>query len=166
MASTFSGKCWRWPKGSGGEENMKEKSVKRPMRSGVWLVAALAVMATLTGARSAAPVYQWALADSAAAVALPPPVTSLAPFNNEGISPDSDPAVGNFDGGGRSYSSNALTAAGFSTGASVTVGSYVFQWATPAVGRVDNWEPTEQTIPFSTTATSIASGRTAMATKL
>ncbi len=81
--------------------------MKRPIRSGVWVVAALAVMVTLTGARSAAPVYpvyQRVLADSAAAVALPTPITSLAPFNNEGISPDSDPAVGNFDGGGRSYS--------------------------------------------------------------
>jgi hypothetical protein len=113
----------------------------------------MTVMVTVASAQSTAPRYQRALV---AAAAMPTPITSLAPFNNEGISSDADPAVGNFDGGGRSYSTNALAAAGFSPGASVTVGNYSFQWGVPVAGNADNWVQNEQIVPFSTAAASIA----------
>ena len=58
--------------------------------------------------------------------------------------------------GAWSYSSNALSAAGFSPGTSVTVGNYTFPWSSPAAGSADNWQQNEQIIPFSSTTTSIA----------
>jgi hypothetical protein len=83
-------------------------------------------------------------------------VTSLTPFNNEGISSDANRSVGNFDFGGRSYSNDALTAAGFAPGQDLLIGGYAFQWVTPVAGSFDNWAHSEQVIPFSTTGGSIA----------
>src|ERR1017187_5419632 len=53
-----------------------------------------------------------------------PATTAAAPalngaFNNVGISDDANPAVGNLDGGGYSYSAQALAAADLTPGASV-----------------------------------------------
>src|SRR5215469_3790073 len=121
--------------------SMREKLVKNSVRSGVWVLVALAVLVNISVTKSAAPYYPRVLA-----AAVPTAIASLAPFNNEGISSDSNPAA-NFDGGGRSYSNDALAAAGFSAGSTVTVGSYTFQWSTPAAGSADNWETSEQSIP-------------------
>jgi hypothetical protein len=118
----------------------------------VCAVALVAVLASL-GAAAVGERIPTALA---APFAAPTPITALAPFNNEGVSGDASPAVANFDGGGRSYSANALAAAGFTPGQSVTVGSFSLQWITPATGTADNWQAAEQTIPFSTTGSSIA----------
>ena len=84
------------------------------------------------------------------------PVSALTPFNNEGISSDANPAVGNFDGGGRSYSSEALAAAGFAPGQQLSLGGIAFQWPTPAPGKPDNWLYRENTISFTTTSNQIA----------
>jgi outer membrane protein assembly factor BamB len=92
----------------------------------------------------------------AAPSASPTVINVLAPFNNVGISSDANPTTANFDAAGASYSNDALTAAGFAPGQNVTVGSYAFQWVTPAQGTPDNWQQAEQAIPFSTSANSIA----------
>jgi hypothetical protein len=113
-------------------------------------------MVSITGSKLVLPAYAKYQRALAAAASLPTPVTRLAPFNNEGLSPDTDPAVANFDGGGRSYSTNALAAVGFPSGAAVTVGGHTFQWSAPAAGRADNWDSAEQSIPFATTSGSIA----------
>lgn len=129
--------------------------MKRRMYSNSWLVLVLAIVAGVGGAGGSVLLQRGASALAAPLVSAPP-VTNLAPFNNEGISPDANPTVANFDGGGNSYSHEALTAAGFAPGQNVTVGSYAFQWVTPSQGSPDNWQMAEQTIPFSTRAGSIA----------
>ncbi|MEO7003065.1 MAG: PQQ-binding-like beta-propeller repeat protein [Ktedonobacterales bacterium] len=85
-----------------------------------------------------------------------PPTANQTPFNNEGISPDANPSAGNFDGGGRSYSNDALTTAGFAPGASISTGGYTFQWVTPAAGAPDNWLIGAQAIPLTTSAPTVA----------
>jgi hypothetical protein len=84
-------------------------------------------------------------------------VHAAAPsFNNEGISNDSSPAAANFDGGGKSYSNQALTAAGFASGASVMVNGVSFQWPSVASGASDNWQVAGQQISFASGLTSVA----------
>ena len=129
--------------------------MKKRMYSNAWLVLVLAIVAGVGGAGGSA-VLQRGDTALAAPLVSPAPITNLAPFNNEGISPDASPAVANFDGAGSSYSNEALTAAGFVPGQNVTVGGYAFQWVTPVQGSPDNWQMAEQTIPFSTSAGSIA----------
>jgi outer membrane protein assembly factor BamB len=129
--------------------------VERRGRPGSTIVCVVALIAVLAAAGAAAVAGRIPTA-LAAPLAVSTPVTALAPFNNEGISGDASPAAANFDGGGRSYSANALAAAGFAPGQSVTVGTYSFQWITPVAGTADNWQAAEQTIPFSTTSSSIA----------
>lgn len=121
----------------------------------MFILAMVAAVSGTVGGLAMQPIQSAGAAPLAPVVA-PRPINTLAPFNNEGISPDASPAVGNFDGGSRSYSNDALTAAGFIAGQSVTVGSYTFQWVTPAAGSPDNWQNADQIIPFSTTAGSIA----------
>ncbi|MGI5227759.1 GH92 family glycosyl hydrolase [Actinoallomurus sp. CA-142502] len=77
----------------------------------------------------------------------------LGPFyDNTGISDDSAPSSANYDGGGWSYSSQALTAAGLTPGASVTAGGLTYQWPDVAAGKPDNITVGGQTIPVSAPA--------------
>ncbi|NUP53234.1 MAG: hypothetical protein HOW97_38825 [Catenulispora sp.] len=59
-------------------------------------------------------------------------------FNNVAISNESDPAPGNFDGDGDSYSAQALAAAGAAPGATVTANGAAFTWPNSAIGTPDN----------------------------
>ncbi len=80
-----------------------------------------------------------------------------AQFNNVGISSDSSPGSGDFDGAGYStYSANALSAAGLTAGQNVTSNGVTFVWPNAAPGQVDNVVAQGQTI----TAPSAASGGT------
>ena len=70
-------------------------------------------------------------------------------FTNEGISPtDHAATTANFDGAGNSYSSAALTAAGFAPGAQVTVGGFSLTWPSIAAGAPDNWPQAGQVVPI------------------
>ena len=79
-----------------------------------------------------------------------------ASFNNEGISSDTNTGVGNLDGVGYSYSNNALAAAGFSSGSTVSVNSISFQWPTVAAGSDDNWQATGQVVPLNGSGSTLA----------
>jgi outer membrane protein assembly factor BamB len=70
-------------------------------------------------------------------------------FNNEGISSDNNTTVANYDGVGNSYSNNALTAAGFTSGKPVMVNGISFQWPTVAAGSNDNWQAAGQVISIA-----------------
>jgi hypothetical protein len=59
-------------------------------------------------------------------------------YDNAGISDDADPASGNFDGSGYSYSAQALAGVGLTPGATVTSGSARFTWPAAADGTPDN----------------------------
>jgi hypothetical protein len=58
--------------------------------------------------------------------------------NNAGCSDDGHPAAANFDGGGWSYSAQALAAAGLSPGALVRWNGFTFTWPDCAPGELDN----------------------------
>jgi len=63
----------------------------------------------------------------------------LSPFyNNVGITDDSDPGPGSFDGAGDSYSAEALADAGLSAGSQVTAGGVTFTWPDVPAGQPDN----------------------------
>jgi len=71
-------------------------------------------------------------------------------YNNVGISDDSSPAAANLDGVGYSYSAQALQAAGFGQGQSVTVNGVAFQWPAAAAGTADNVTAQGQTLTLAT----------------
>ena len=62
----------------------------------------------------------------------------VAAFGNTGVSSDTDPGAGDLDGGGFSYSAQALAAAGFTPGARVTHDGLTFDWPAAAPGTPDN----------------------------
>ncbi len=59
-------------------------------------------------------------------------------FNNNGISSNADPSAANFDGGGFSYSAEALAADGVAPGKQLTVGGVTFTWPDDKPGFPDN----------------------------
>jgi beta-glucosidase len=78
------------------------------------------------------------------------PYASLADaFNNPGISDDSNPGAGNFDGGQTSYSAEALASAGLTSGASFTHDGLTFTWPSAQPAANDNVVAGGQTIPVS-----------------
>jgi beta-glucosidase len=84
------------------------------------------------------------------------PYPSLpAAYDNRAISADGDAAAANFDGNGNSYSEQALSAAGLSRGANITVDGTTLNWPDVPAGTADNVLAEGQTImmPDVTTAT-------------
>ncbi|WP_084743306.1 GH92 family glycosyl hydrolase [Amycolatopsis australiensis] len=77
------------------------------------------------------------------------PNSWLATVNNAGISPDSKPAAANFDGGGWSYSADALAAAGATPGATITSDGLKFTWPSFPAGDPDNVIAAGQTVNVS-----------------
>jgi beta-glucosidase len=75
------------------------------------------------------------------------PFASLpAAYNTTAISDDSNIAAANFDGNGNSYSEQALTAAGLSPGATVTIGTTSLQWPDVPAGTPDSVLANGQTV--------------------
>ncbi|MFE2570969.1 lectin [Streptomyces mirabilis] len=74
---------------------------------------------------------------------------ALWPYDtNEGIYPDGTGYSGGFDGGGWAFSQNALSAAGVSSGSTLTVDGISYTWPTVTSGQLDNLEMAGQTIPM------------------
>jgi beta-glucosidase len=67
-------------------------------------------------------------------------------FNNAGISDDAAVAAADLDGAGRSLSAQALAAAGYTPGATVTAGGDTFTWPDTAPGEADNVSTYSQAI--------------------
>jgi hypothetical protein len=74
-----------------------------------------------------------------------------AAINNVGISDDANPTAGNLDGGGASYSAQALAAAtpSLTPGASVSHDGLTFTWPNAQPGTADNVVAGGQTVPLS-----------------
>ncbi|HEU5420405.1 MAG TPA: glycoside hydrolase family 3 C-terminal domain-containing protein [Streptosporangiaceae bacterium] len=88
--------------------------------------------------------------DVTAAATTSVPYPSLASaFNNAGISDDASPAAGNLDGGGYSYSAQALAAKGITPSATITHDGLTFTWPDAAPGTADNVAAGGQTITMS-----------------
>ncbi|MEU8591972.1 lectin [Streptomyces sp. NPDC048664] len=74
---------------------------------------------------------------------------ALWPFaTNEGVYPDGAHFSGGLDNGGWALSQNALSAAGVTSGSTVTADGIAYTWPTVASGRLDNVEMAGQTIPM------------------
>ncbi|MEU2621329.1 lectin [Streptomyces sp. NPDC007157] len=74
---------------------------------------------------------------------------ALWPYDtNEGIYPDGSSYSGGFDGGGWAFSQNALSAAGVTSGSTLTVDGVSYTWPTAKSGQPDNLEMAGQTIPM------------------
>jgi Glycosyl hydrolase family 95 catalytic domain len=78
-----------------------------------------------------------------------------ASYDNVAISSDSDTAPGNFDGGGASFSAQALAAAGASPGATVTSSGMSFTFPAAAAGTSDNTVADNQWIGLSGSGTTL-----------
>lgn len=87
----------------------------------------------------------WAASDSAA----PPSYAGSPGFTDAGVSDDSASSSANFDGGGYSYSAQALAAAGVTPGAHLSVGGAAFTWPNVSSGKPDNYEANGQTVAAS-----------------
>jgi hypothetical protein len=99
-------------------------------------------------------------------------------FNNIGISSDTDTSAAYFDGGGWSYSAQALAAAGATPGGTVSADGIDYTWPDVPVATPDNIEAAGQTISLkappgatrigllgsASTATSAGAGGTATVT--
>ncbi|WP_284743127.1 GH92 family glycosyl hydrolase [Amycolatopsis sp. RTGN1] len=77
------------------------------------------------------------------------PNSWLATVDNAGISPDSNSGAANFDGGGWSYSADALAAAGATPGGTVTSDGIKFTWPSFPAGDPDNVVAAGQTVNVS-----------------
>jgi beta-glucosidase len=87
-------------------------------------------------------------AQQTAPVSVPYPSLTAA-FNNPGISDDAHTSAGNLDGGGFSYSAQALAAVGLTPGVSVTHDGQTFTWPSAAPGTADNVVAGGQTVGMS-----------------
>jgi hypothetical protein len=84
------------------------------------------------------------------------PYPSLAAaFDNVGITADADPAAGNFDGFGNSFSATALANAGLTPRASVTSAGVAFTWPDVPAGQPDNVVASGQLIALSGTGSTL-----------
>ncbi|MET8768975.1 GH92 family glycosyl hydrolase [Streptomyces sp. NPDC004658] len=81
------------------------------------------------------------------------PGTLLAAYNNTGVSDDDgDHDEADYDGGGWSYSRQALAAAGLTPGKQATAGGLAFTWPASPAGRPDNASASGQTIQLPSPA--------------
>ncbi len=81
-----------------------------------------------------------------------------AVYNNIGTSDDSNPKAANYDGGGFSYSAQALQAVGIAPGKPVVYNNVTFTWPNSAAGLANNYQAQGQTIPIApvSSATTLA----------
>ncbi|WEO94624.1 GH92 family glycosyl hydrolase [Streptomyces sp. FXJ1.172] len=81
------------------------------------------------------------------------PGTLLAAYDNTGVCDDTgEHGEADYDGGGRSYSRQALAAAGLFGGARGTVDGLAFTWPDSPVGRPDNASATGHSVQLPTPA--------------
>lgn len=73
-------------------------------------------------------------------------------YTNAGITDDGNTNAASFDGGGWSYSAQALAATGVTPGSTVTDGSVHYTWPNVPVATLDNIEESGQTIPLNVPA--------------
>jgi hypothetical protein len=95
---------------------------------------------------------------SASATVAVPYASLSAAYDNPGISDNSDVAAGNYDGGGDSYSAQALAAGtptALTPGSQVTIGGTKFTWPDVAAGTNDNVLADGQTVAVSGSGTDL-----------
>jgi predicted alpha-1,2-mannosidase len=88
------------------------------------------------------------LASSSVAVAVAKPGEVWPYYSNAGITDDSNTGAATFDGGGWSYSAQALAAQGVTPGGTVVADGVSYTWPDVPVATLDNIEMAGQTIPL------------------
>jgi predicted alpha-1,2-mannosidase len=73
-------------------------------------------------------------------------------YTNAGITDDGDTSAATYDGGGWSYSAQALETQGVTPGATITVDGIDYTWPDEPVATLDNIEASGQTIPLAAPA--------------
>lgn len=95
--------------------------------------------------------------DQPVALTVAAPGSLLAAYNNTGTTDDTgDHAEGDYDGGGWSYSRQALAAAGLTPGGQGSVNGLAYTWPNSPAGRPDNASATGQTIELPTPAAKLS----------
>ncbi|BDH07036.1 GH92 family glycosyl hydrolase [Streptomyces seoulensis] len=85
------------------------------------------------------------------------PGSLLAAYDNTGVSDDTgDHDEADYDGGGWSYSKQALADAGLTAGKQATVGGLAYTWPDSPAGRPDNASAHGQTVELTDPAASLA----------
>ncbi|GGY69325.1 alpha-1,2-mannosidase [Streptomyces olivaceoviridis] len=85
------------------------------------------------------------------------PGTLLAAYNSTGVSDDDgDHDEADYDGGGWSYSRQALAAAGLTPGKQATAGGLAFTWPASPAGRPDNASASGQTVLLNSPADALS----------
>jgi beta-glucosidase len=84
-----------------------------------------------------------------------PYASLVAAVNGTGISDDANPAAGNFDGSGYSFSAQALASAGLTPGASVAYGGLTYHWPDAAAGTPDMVTAAGQVISLAGNGTTL-----------
>ncbi|MFJ2189725.1 NEW3 domain-containing protein [Kitasatospora sp. NPDC087861] len=79
-----------------------------------------------------------------------------AAFNNVGVTKESDPAPGDFDSTGDSYSADALAKVGVSPGSTVTANGLSFTWPASAPGTPDNVSASGQAVTLTGQGSALA----------
>jgi predicted alpha-1,2-mannosidase len=73
-------------------------------------------------------------------------------YTNAGVTDDTNTSAATYDGGGWSYSAQALAAAGVTPGGTVTADGVDYTWPDEPSGSLDNIEASGQTIPLAAPA--------------
>ncbi|MDQ2846937.1 MAG: GH92 family glycosyl hydrolase [Actinomycetota bacterium] len=92
------------------------------------------------------------LPSSSVAVAVAKPGEVWPYYTNAGITDDSNTDAATYDGGGWSYSAQALAAAGVTPGGTVKADGVSYTWPNVPVATLDNIEAAGQTIPLNVPA--------------
>ena len=82
--------------------------------------------------------------------------TLASAYNTVGVSDDADPAAGNLDGSGYSFSAQALASVGVTPGGTVTNGSTTFTWPDVPTGQPDTVTTAGQIIAMGGSGTSLS----------
>ena len=84
--------------------------------------------------------------------------SALPAYNNLGTSNDNAPTQGNFDGGGRSYSAQALALSGVTLNKTFVYDGINFLWPNSPVGKANNYVAAGQVLPLSPVANATTLG--------
>jgi len=98
--------------------------------------------------------YRGGSSSASGSVAVPYASVTAA-FNNVGVSDDANPSAGNLDGGGSSFSAQALAGAGLTAGATVTHDGLTFTWPNVLPGTPGNVTAGGQAIALSGSGTTL-----------
>jgi predicted alpha-1,2-mannosidase len=143
------------PAGSGLTADTSQGTATIPAGGGsipISISAAAGVAQTFTTVTVTATDGTQALPTENLLVQVAQPGTLASYFNNRGVSDNSNTVSADFDGGGYSYSAQALAQVGVTPGSTVTSGSAQYAWPISPAGDPDNVQADGQTVTLNAAA--------------